>query len=51
MNKAVDATKEDLQVGEKVMAIGQENSDGSITAQTIQLNPVFRGGPIPSQAQ
>jgi len=51
INKAADATKEDLKVGEKVMAMGQENSDGSITAQTIQLNPIFRGGPIPTQVQ
>ena len=51
INKATDATKDDLKVGEKVMATGQENSDGSVTAQTIQLNPIFRGGPMPTQAQ
>lgn len=51
INKAAEATKEDLKVGEKVMAMGQENTDGSITAQSIQLNPIFRGGPIPTQAQ
>lgn len=43
INKASQAVKEDLKVGEKVMAMGQENSDGSITAQNIQLNPLFRG--------
>lgn len=42
INKAEEATKEDLKVGEKVAVIGQENPDGSITAQNIQLNPVQR---------
>lgn len=43
INKADSGTKEDLKTGEKVMVIGQENSDGSVTAQNIQLNLVFRG--------
>lgn len=42
INKAAEATKEDLKVGEKVAVFGQENSDGSVTAQNIQLNPQFR---------
>jgi len=42
INKADSAVKEDLKVGEKVMVIGQENSDGSVTAQNIQLSPVLR---------
>lgn len=45
INKAGQATKEDLVVGEKVAVIGQENSDGSVTAQNIQLNPVQRNAP------
>lgn len=44
INKASQGTKEDLKVGEKVAAFGQENSDGSVTAQNIQLNPILRGG-------
>ena len=43
INKAAEATKEDLKTGEKVAVFGTENSDGSVTAQNIQLNPEFRG--------
>lgn len=52
INKAAEATKDDLKNGEKVAVFGQENTDGSVTAQNIQLNPTqFRGNPsqIPSQ--
>ena len=40
INKASEATKSDVVPGEKVMVMGTENADGSITAQNIQLNPV-----------
>lgn len=43
INKATEATIDDLKSGEKVAVFGQENSDGSVTAQNIQLNPTFRG--------
>lgn len=39
INKADVATKSDLKNGEKIVAFGTENSDGSMTAQNIQLNP------------
>jgi len=42
INKAEQATKEALKVGEKVAVFGQENSDGSVTAQNIQINPLLR---------
>ena len=42
INKAAEATKEDLKTGEKVAVFGTENSDGTVTAQNIQLNPEFR---------
>jgi len=45
INKAAEATKEDLKAGEKVAVFGQENSDGSVTAQNIQLNPINQGLP------
>lgn len=39
INKAEKAVKSDLKKGERVAVFGQENADGSVTAQTIQLNP------------
>lgn len=43
VSKSAEATVADLKVGEKVAAFGQENSDGSVTAQNVQLNPITRG--------
>jgi hypothetical protein len=43
INKAAAGTKEDLTNGTKVAVIGAENTDGSVTAQSIQLNPMMRG--------
>ena len=45
ITKSAEGSKSDLSVGEKIAASGTENSDGSITAQNIQLNPQFRGTP------
>lgn len=42
INKAADATVSDIKSGERVAAFGTDNSDGSITATNIQLNPTFR---------
>lgn len=45
INQATSAAKSDLKTGVNVAVMGQQNSDGSITAQNIQLNPQeFRGG-------
>jgi hypothetical protein len=49
INKAAIATKDDLKVGEKVAVFGQTNSDGSVTAQNIQLNPIQRNLPDGNQ--
>jgi len=51
-NKAETATKTDLKKGERVNVFGTENTDGSVTAQNIQLNPLSNGmerKPIPTQ--
>src|SRR3989304_8723918 len=48
INKSDQASKSDLKVGEKVGVFGTDNSDGSVTAQNIQLNPQFRGAPTGS---
>ena len=42
INKTNPATKSDLAVGQKVLVMGTANSDGSVTAQNIQLNPQIR---------
>lgn len=47
-SKTDTGSKIDLKTGTKVAAIGTTNSDGSVTAQNIQINPLFRmgnGGP------
>lgn len=42
INKAQSATVKDLTTGEKVMIMGQENSDGSISAANVQINPLVK---------
>lgn len=42
INQALAATKTDLKVGTMVAVFGQTNSDGSVTAQSIQINPLPR---------
>ena len=44
ISKSSGGSKSDLKTGERVAIFGTDNSDGSVTAQTIQLNPMFRGG-------
>lgn len=42
INKAASVSATELKTGEKISVVGQENTDGSVTAQNIQLNPSFR---------
>jgi hypothetical protein len=49
INKADQGTKTDLQVGTTVVAFGQDNNDGTLTAQNIQLNPQQHGLPGSNQ--
>jgi hypothetical protein len=48
INKAATAATSDLTVGETVSAFGTTNSDGSITATNVQINPLMRGPGGPS---
>lgn len=41
-NKSAEGAKSDLKMGERVVAVGTENADGSVTARNIQINPTFR---------
>jgi hypothetical protein len=43
ISKATTGTKADLKNGERVMAIGTQNSDGSITANLVSIGGRFRG--------
>jgi hypothetical protein len=45
VNKATTGTLSDLTKGQQVAVFGQENSDGSVTAQTVQINPILGKGP------
>lgn len=41
INKASEGSSADLQTGSQVMVIGTENSDGSVTAETISIGNGF----------
>lgn len=50
IEKTTAGAKSDLATGVRVAVIGTQNSDGSVTATSIQLNPMFRGfgSPMPT---
>ncbi len=51
IEKTQNATKGELKTGETVAVFGTANSDGSITAQSIQINPQFnRNAKAPNTA-
>lgn len=42
INKASDATRDELKSGEKISVFGTENPDGSVTANNIQIGVMTR---------
>ncbi len=44
INKAATGSVSDLQTGTTVAVFGSTNSDGSVTAQNVQINPMMRPG-------
>lgn len=47
-DKTVSASASDVTTGSEVLVIGKADSDGSMTAQTVQLNPTMRPGGAPN---
>ena len=43
-SKTASASKSDIQTGTRIAAFGTPNSDGSISAQNVQINPMIRTG-------
>lgn len=51
VNKTSEGSKSDLKVGEQIMAIGSESSDGTITAQSISVGGALFKGALPMGGQ
>jgi len=50
ITKSVSGTVSDLTIGQNIFAGGSKNSDGSVTATTVQLRPAFSPSPSGSPA-
>ena len=51
VSETTTTDKANIKVGSKVGAFGTDNADGSVTAQTVQLNPTFGGGMMGGRGQ
>ena len=51
VSKSAQGSITDVAVGSSILATGTTNSDGSITAQTLQLRPEGTGMPAPTQGR
>ena len=51
INKQATGSASDLKTGERVLVVGTQNSDGSVTGQSILLNPMFRGAQQPTPSR
>ena len=49
ISKSIAGTADDVAVGTEVSVIGAQNTDGSVTASTIQIRPVMQA-PLPASA-
>ena len=41
-SNTIDASRADLKVGDNIAVFGSANSDGSVTATSVQINPKFQ---------
>lgn len=42
ISKMVNGLTDDIEIGKQIMVTGEQNSDGSYTAKTIQLSPRYQ---------
>ncbi len=49
--KSTSGSLSDLKTGDTIITFGTQNSDGSVTAQNVQINPPMGRGMIPTGQQ
>ncbi len=49
--KSAKVSQNDLKTGDTVSVIGTQNSDGSVTAQDVQINPLINQGIMQNQGK